>query len=153
MELNAKPRKLTALLEEVNSYPHAKTAVGLTNKATKVIKDMYINACTYNIEFLVYRQYLPWDMFCFLFMVCVFWMPDFRINWGGGWGLNLGIRPVSFLTEFKELSVILLASNIKLSLFENPAKFTSWIAGILNRWPFDKESNWCHQKVKFFPVN
>jgi hypothetical protein len=61
MELNAKPRKLTALLEEVNGYPHAKTAVGLTNKATKVIKDMYINACTYNIEFLVYRQYLPWE--------------------------------------------------------------------------------------------
>jgi hypothetical protein len=57
-------------------------------------QDMYINACTYNIELLVYRQDLRWDIFCFLFTVCVFWMPDFRINWGGGRGVNLGIRPV-----------------------------------------------------------
>lgn len=83
----------------------------------QAIKDVYMNACTYNIELLVHRQYLRWDMFCFLFMVCVFWVPDFRINWGGGWVLNLRIRPMTFLTEFDDLSVILLASNIKLSRF------------------------------------
>jgi hypothetical protein len=57
---------------------------------------------------------------------------------------------VPFLTEFDELSVILLGNMKSSRILKIPQKFTSWIASLLKRWPFNKESNSCHPKSNLF---
>jgi hypothetical protein len=151
--VNTEPRNLTASLEEVNGYPHAKTVRGLKIKATNAMKDNYVHECMH-IQYRVTCISAVSPIGYFLLPVYGLHVVDARLNKVGvAAGPQFDNRTVPFLMEFDELSVILLG-NIKFTPFlKIPQKFTSWIAGVLNRWPFDKEFNWCHQKVEFIPFN